>query len=85
VKTEVQVSETTEPLPFVYQVTNRGGGSVGIDVGDDFEFSDAYPKTQKGALQQIGADMTRKGLQFMGLDDDAARAVLALAISMMED
>lgn len=77
---ETNVSETTEAMPFHYRITNRGGGDVGVDVGDEFQKSDAWPNTMDGYMSQIGLDMVRKGLQFMGLSDQESELLCLLAI-----
>lgn len=79
------VSETDEEMPFVYRITNRGAGDVGVDVGDEFEKSESWPNTMEGYMAQIGLDMVRKGLQFMGLDSQPSELLCILAIKQAEE
>ena len=80
----VSTTESREPMPFHYRVTNRGGGDVGVDIGDEFAKSDSWPNTMDGYLAQVGLDMVRKGLQFMGLSNQDAEMLCLLAIKESE-
>jgi hypothetical protein len=74
------VTETTEPLNFVYRMTNRGEGDVGLDVGDKFVRVESYERSVDGVMEQIGLDMVRKGLQFMGHGKQSAELLCLLAL-----
>lgn len=81
----MSVRETTEAMPFQYRFTNKGGGDVGLEVGDDFEPSPAFADSDNGLMEQIGLSMVRIGLQFMGHSADSAKMLCALALKSSDD
>jgi hypothetical protein len=79
--TKISTRVTEDEMPFVYRLTNRGEGSVGVEVGDAFEpAEDLFERYPTPALAQIGLDMVSKGLQFMGVDGTIKQSLLLLIL-----
>lgn len=78
--TEVHVEQVEEAMPFVFRLTDKGEGDVGVDVGDAFELMDAWANDDNGILKQIGLRCCMLGMQFLGVSSADAKMIGALLL-----
>lgn len=80
------ISADPEPKPFKWRLTMQSDGTLGVEVGDDFELAEQlYGHGETATIQQIGLGAAQVGLQLFGVPKESRHNLLRMAIQLQGD